>query len=466
MSHDTNLSWWDRMFHVTERQSTLSTEIIGGLATFMTMAYILAVNPNILGDAGMDRTAVMLATAIASASATVIMGLYANLPFALAPGMGLNAYFTYTVVLGMGYTWQLALFCVFIEGVIFIILSFTGVREALFNAIPKSLKLAISAGIGLFIMFIGFQNAGIVQDNGSTLVGMVRFREEFHTVGICALLTLIGTLIILIMYIRKIRGAILYGIIITWILGGICELVGIYQPNPDAGFYSVAPILAGTDFTALGRTFGQCFKVDFSNVHLLDIIIIICSFLYVDIFDTIGTLIGGATKGEMLDENGELPEIKEALVSDAVGTTAGAILGTSTVTTFVESSAGIAAGARTGLSSLVTAGLFLVATFAASIFTSIPSFATAPALLVVGVLMIVSVGKITWEEHNLAVCAPAVFCIFGMAFFYSIAEGIAWGVISYTVLHIFCGGNKEDGFKMNWLMYVLTIVFICKYIFL
>lgn len=411
-------------------------------------------------------TAVMLTTAIASALATVIMGLYANLPFALAPGMGLNAYFTYTVVLGMGYTWQLALFCVFIEGVIFIILSFTGVREALFNAIPKSLKLAISAGIGLFIMFIGFQNAGIVQDNGSTLVGMVRFREEFHTVGICALLTLIGTLIILIMYIRKIRGAILYGIIITWILGGICELVGIYQPNPDAGFYSVAPILAGTDFTALGRTFGQCFKVDFSNVHLLDIVIIICSFLYVDIFDTIGTLIGGATKGEMLDENGELPEIKEALVSDAVGTTAGAILGTSTVTTFVESSAGIAAGARTGLSSLVTAGLFLIATFAASIFTSIPSFATAPALLVVGVLMIVSVGKITWEEHNLAVCAPAVFCIFGMAFFYSIAEGIAWGVISYTALHIFCGGNKEDGFKMNWLMYVLTIVFICKYIFL
>lgn len=466
MSHDTNLSWWDRMFHVTERQSTLSTEIIGGLATFMTMAYILAVNPNILGDAGMDRTAVMLATAIASASATVIMGLYANLPFALAPGMGLNAYFTYTVVLGMGYTWQLALFCVFIEGVIFIILSFTGVREALFNAIPKSLKLAISAGIGLFIMFIGFQNAGIVQDNGSTLVGMVRFREEFHTVGICALLTLIGTLIILIMYIRKIRGAILYGIIITWILGGICELVGIYQPNPDAGFYSVAPVLAGTDFTALGRTFGQCFKVDFSNVHLLDIVIIICSFLYVDIFDTIGTLIGGATKGEMLDENGELPEIKEALVSDAVGTTAGAILGTSTVTTFVESSAGIAAGARTGLSSLVTAGLFLVATFAASIFTSIPSFATAPALLVVGILMIISVGKITWGEHNLAVCAPAVFCIFGMAFFYSIAEGIAWGVISYTVLHIFCGGNKEDGFRMNWLMYVLTIVFICKYIFL
>lgn len=453
----------EQHFKLREHGTNVKTELMGGLTTFLTMAYILAVNPSILGDAGMDRTAVMLATALASAIATILMGLLANLPFALSAGMGLNAFFAYTVVLGHGYPWQLALFCVFLEGLIFIVLSVTHVREMIFDVIPHSLKLAISAGIGLFILFIGLQNSGIVVGNSSTLVGLINFRENFSTAGICALLTVVGMFVTFVLYVRQVRGSILLGILITWVLGMLCQLVGIYVPDPAAGFYSVYPTLSMTDFSTLGSTFGQCFKLDFSGIRLLDIFVVTITFLYTDIFDTIGTLIGGATKGNMLDENGKLPQIREALLADSIGTTVGAVFGTSTVTTFVESSSGIATGARTGLAAVTTGALFLVSTFAASLFTSIPSFATAPALLVVGFLMFTAAGHLSLtEEKEYIDMIPAVLCIAAMLIFYSIAEGIAVGVIAYVVMHVACG----KAHKVNPLMYTLALVFLAKYVLL
>lgn len=453
----------EQHFKLREHGTNVKTELLGGLTTFLTMAYILAVNPSILGDAGMDRTAVMLGTALASAIATILMGLLANLPFALSAGMGLNAYFAYTVVLGHGYPWQLALFCVFIEGLIFIVLSITHVREMIFNVIPHSLKLAISAGIGMFIFFIGLQNSGIVIGNSSTLVGLINFRADFSTAGICALLTVIGMFVTFVLYVRRVRGSILLGILVTWGLGIVCQLVGLYIPNPEAGFYPVYPTFSMTDFSALGNTLGQCFKLDFSGINPLDILIVTLTFLYTDIFDTIGTLIGGATKGNMLDENGKLPRIREALLADSIGTTVGAMFGTSTVTTFVESSSGIAAGARTGLAAVVTGVLFLVSTFAASLFTSIPSFATAPALLVVGFLMFTSAGHLALtEEKEYINMIPAFLCIASMLIFYSIAEGIAIGVLAYVVMHVACGKGR----KVNLLMYLLALVFLAKYILL
>jgi len=377
--------------------------------------------------------------------------------------MGLNAYFAYTVVLRDGHSWQLALFCVLIEGLIFIILSITRVREMIFDVIPQSLKLAISAGIGAFIFFIGLQNSGVVIANNSTLVGLVSFRANFSTAGICALLAIIGTYITFVLYVRKVKASILLGILITWVLGMFCQLIGLYVPDPEAGFYSIYPTLAMTDFGTLRETLGQCFKLDFSGARLLDIFVVTLTFLYTDVFDTIGTLIGGATKGKMLDKDGKLPRIGGALLADSIGTTVGAVFGTSTITTFVESSSGIAAGARTGLAAVVTGVLFLVSTFAASLFTSIPSFATAPALLVVGFLMFTSAGSLELkEEKEYVKMIPAVLCILMMVLTYSIAEGIAWGVISYTVMHVACGKSKE----VNPLMYVLTVVFLLKYVLL
>lgn len=472
-----NSSFLERTFHLSERQTNIRTEVLGGVTTYLTMAYILAVNPSILGDAGMDRTAVMLATALASGLSTILMGWLANLPFALSAGMGLNAFFTYTVVLGYGYPWQLALLCVFIEGVIFLALSLFHVREMLFNAIPHTLKLAISAGIGAFILFIGLQNSGVVVSNASTLVGLVDFRQNFSTAGICALLAVVGMAITFALHARKVKGSILLGILATWMIGMICQAAGIYVPNPETGFYSVYPVLTLTNFAALGATFGQCFKFDMAGVSLYKLFIITITFLYTDFFDTMGTLIGGATKGGMLDENGRLPQIREALVTDSLGTMMGAVFGTSTVTTFVESSAGIAAGARTGLASIVTGALFLVSTFAASLFTSIPSFATAPALVVVGFLMFTAVGDIAFTEiatkdktNRLAFVkaapleetVPAFLCIFAMAYFYSIAEGIAVGVIAYVVMHVACGKGR----KVGALMYALAVIFLAKYILL
>ena len=450
----------EKLFKLKENNTNVRTEVIGGITTFMTMAYILAVNPSLLSASGMDKTAVLMATALASFLGTLIMALIANYPFALAPGMGLNAYFAFTVCGAMGYSWQIALAAVFVEGLIFIVLSLTNVREAIFNAIPLTLKKGVSCGIGLFIAFIGLQGAHLVVDNPSTLVSYVNFRGTIHTQGICAILALIGLFITAILYIKNVKGSILIGIIATWVLGMIAEALGIYVVDAENGFYSLYPTFGTTDFSALSLTFGQVFKADFTNVGIINFIIIIFAFLFVDMFDTLGTLIGVATKADMLDEEGRLPRIKQALLADAVATSAGAVLGTSTTTTFVESSAGVAAGARTGLASVVTGLLFLLSIFLAPIFCAIPGFATAPALIFVGFLMITTVGDINFKELTDAI--PAYLCIIAMPLMYSISEGIAIGVVSYVVINLICGKHK----KITPLMYILAVLFVCKYIFL
>ena len=452
----------ERTFKLKENHTTVKTEIAAGITTFMTMAYILAVNPSILSEAGMNPNAVLIATCLASFIGTVCMALMANMPFALSAGMGLNAYLAYTVVLGQGISWQLALFAVFVEGLIFIVLSLTNVREAIFNAIPLTLKKGVSVGIGLFIAFIGLQNAGLAVDS-STLVTITSFTENFNTHGICALLAVIGLFITAILHIRKVNGAILIGIVATWGLGMLCQLAGIYVPNPEMGAYSLFPSgIMSVDFSALGDTFGQCFNFDFSAVGIFNFIVVVFSFLFVDLFDTLGTLIGVATKADMLDEAGHLPNIKPALLSDAIATSAGAVLGTSTTTTFVESSAGVAVGGRTGLTAMTTAVLFLLATLFSPLFTSIPSFATAPALIFVGFLMFEAVGEMKFTSENLAEVIPAYLAIIAMPLFYSISEGICLGVISYVVLQAATGKAK----KVTPLMYVLALLFVAKYIFL
>lgn len=450
----------EKLFQLKENNTTVRTEVIAGITTFMTMAYILAVNPNLLSASGMDATAVLIATCLASFIGTLAMALLANYPFALAPGMGLNAYFAFTVCKTMGYSWKVALVAVFVEGIIFIVLSLTNVREAVFNAIPLSLKKGVGAGIGLFIAFIGLQGAHIVVDNSSTLLSYVDFRENWHTEGICALLALIGLLLTAVLYIKKVKGSILIGILATWILGMLCQAAGIYQTDAETGFYSLYPSLALTDFSKIGETFGQCFTADFGGVGVLNFIVVLLSFLFVDMFDTIGTLIGVSDKAGMLDKDGKLPRVKQALLADAIATSAGAVLGTSTTTTFVESSAGVGAGARTGLASVTTGFMFLLAIFFAPVFTAIPGFATAPALIFVGFLMVSAIVKIDFEDMSEAV--PAYLCLIAMPLMYSIAEGIAVGVISYVVINLVCGKAK----KITPLMYVLAVLFICKYIFL
>ena len=451
----------ERVFKLSSHKTDVKTEVMAGITTFMTMAYILAVNPSILGSTGMDSTAVLLATALASFLGTLCMGLMANLPFALSAGMGLNAYMAYTVVAGYGYSWQVALLAVFIEGLIFIVLSLTNVREAIFNAIPLTLKRGVSVGIGLFIAFIGLQNAGLSVDS-STLVTITSFTENFHTSGICALLALVGLFLMAVFYIHNFKGAILYGILLTWILGMLCQVTGIYVPTPEAGFYSLFPTLGMTDFSKLGETFGQCFNVDFSAVGLINFIVVVFSFLFVDLFDTLGTLIGVATKADMLYKDGKLPGIKPALLSDAIATSAGAVLGTSTTTTFVESASGVAVGGRTGLTAMVTGVRFLISTLFAPIFTAIPSFATAPALIMVGFLMVGTVTDIRFDLDNMTEAIPAYLAIIAMPLFYSISEGISMGVISYVLLNLAAGKGK----KITPLMYVLALLFILKYIFL
>ena len=450
----------EKLFKLNENGTNVKTEVIAGVTTFMTMAYILAVNPNMLSAAGIDPTAALIATCLAAFVGTLCMAFMANYPFALAPGMGLNAYFAFTVCGTMGYDWKIALAAVAVEGIIFIALSLTNVREAIFNAIPTTLKKGVSVGIGLFIAFIGLQGAHIVVDNSSTLVSYVSFTTNFNTEGICAILALIGLFITAVLYIKKFKGAILIGIIVTWILGMICQAIGLYQVTPDAGFYSLYPTLGTTDFSAFGLTFGQVFKADFSSVRILDFIAILFAFLFVDMFDTIGTLVGVATKAKMLDKDDKLPRIKPALLADAIATFIGAIFGTSTTTTYVESSAGVAAGARTGLASVVTGLLFLISVFFAPIFTAIPGFATAPALIFVGFLMVTAVAEIKFDDYTEAI--PAYLCLLAMPLMYSISEGIAIGVISYVIINICCGKAK----KVTPLMYILTILFICKYIFL
>ena len=451
----------EKLFKLKSHGTNARTEILAGITTFMTMAYILAVNPGILGASGMDTGAVFTATALASAIACVLMGVIANLPFALSAGMGLNAYFSYTVVLGMGYSWQTALTAVFVEGIIFIILSLTNVREAIFNAIPTNLKVAVSDGIGLFICFIGLQNAHVAVDS-ATLVSMFSFSESiksgsFSSEGITVLLALIGLLITAFLVIRQIKGNLLIGIVVTWLLGILCEVTGLYVPNPDAGFYSLIPSGVVSTPASLAPTI---FKLDFSGLLSVNFLVVMFAFLFVDLFDTLGTLIGCASKANMLDKEGCLPGIKGALLADSVGTVCGSCLGTSTITTFVESSSGIAEGGRTGLTAVTTGVLFLLSLFFSPIFLAIPSFATAPALIVVGFLMMQQVTKLDW--NNALDAIPAFIAIMAMPFLYSISEGISLGIISYVILNL-CAGKAK---KISPLMYVLAVVFILKYVLL
>lgn len=451
----------EKFFKLKEHNTDVRTEVIAGITTFMTMAYILAVNPSILGASGMDAGAIFTATALASAIGSFLMALTANLPFVLSAGMGLNAYFAYTVCGQMGYSWHVALAAVFVEGIIFILLSLTNVREAIFNAIPQTLKVAVSVGIGLFITFIGLQNAHIVVDS-STLIGLFSFKGSveagtFQSEGITVLLALIGILITSILVIKGVKGNILIGIVATWVLGIICQLVGLYVPDPDAGFYSLIPSGIISAPASIAPTF---MKLSFAGIKIIDFVVIMFAFLFVDLFDTLGTLIGCASKADMLDEEGKLPGIKGALLSDAIATTAGAVLGTSTVTTFVESSSGIAEGGRTGLTSIVSGLMFLVSLFLSPLFLAIPSFATAPALVIVGFLMMQQVTKIDFNDLPEAI--PAFIAIIAMPFMYSISEGIAFGVISYVVIQLATGNRK----KITPLMYVLAVLFILKYIVL
>ena len=458
----------EKVFKLSENKTDAKTEILAGITTFMTLAYILAVNPSILSATGMDSGAVFTATALAAFIGTLLMAIFANYPFALAPGMGLNAYFAYTVVLGMGYSWEYALTAVFAEGIIFILLSATNVREAIFNAIPQNLKAAVSVGIGLFIAFIGLQNAKIVI-GGSTLLQLFsvdKYNEvngvsaSFNDVGITVLLAIIGIIVTGILVVKNIKGNILWGILITWLLGIICQFTGLYVPNADLGFYSLLPNFSnGLSIPSLSPVF--C-KLDFSGIFSLNFIVILFAFLFVDLFDTIGTLIGVSAKADMLDENGKLPRIKGALMADAVATTVGAVIGTSTTTTFVESASGVSEGGRTGLTSVTTAILFGLSLFLSPIFLAIPSFATAPALVIVGLYMLTNVTNIDFNDMSEAI--PCYVCIIAMPFFYSISEGISMGVITYVALNLITGKAKEK--KVSILMYVLAVLFILKYVFL
>ena len=461
---ESNKGVLEKWFHLKENHTDAITEVIAGITTFMTMAYILAMNPNVLGASGMDGGAVFTATALAAMVGTLMMALFANYPFVLAPGMGLNAYFAYTVVLQMGYSWEMALAAVFVEGVVFIVLSVTNVREAIFNSIPMNLKYAVSVGIGLFIAFIGFQNAKIVVDS-ATLVSLYSFKGAvaagtFSSEGITVVLAMIGILITGILVVKNVRGNILWGILITWALGMICQLIGLYQPNPELGFYSMFPdFSAGFGIKSMAPTF---MKLDFSKIASLDFLAVVFAFLFVDLFDTLGTLIGVASKADMLDKDGKLPRIRGALLSDAIATSVGAVFGTSTTTTFVESASGVAEGGRTGLTAIVAAILFGLSLFLSPIFLAIPSFATAPALVVVGFMMMTTVTKIDFSDYTEAI--PAYICIIAMPFMYSISEGIAMGVISYVIMNVLTGNAKKKGISI--LMYVLAVDFILKYILL
>ena len=440
-------------FKLKENGTTVKKEVVAGITTFMTMAYILAVNPQILGEVGMNTHGILLATIISSVIATVAMALLANYPFALAPGMGLNAYFAYSVVIGMGYSWQWALAAVFVEGLIFIVLSLCNVREALFNAIPQCMKHSVSAGIGLFITFIGLKGAGIIVADESTYIALGNMLNP------SAVLCMLGVFLTAILMKKDVKGAVLIGILATYILGIVAQLVGWYQVGVHG--YSLIPSFAnqGGLFSGLGEV---AFKLPglgeiFADAKtIINFIIVVFSFLFVDLFDTLGTLMGVAQKADFIDENGKLPRIKQAFLADAIGTTAGALLGTSTVTTFVESSAGVMAGGRTGLASIVTAICFALSIFFAPIFLAVPSFATAPALIIVGVLMLDSIVKVDFSDITEAL--PAFVTLVMMPFAYSISEGIVFGGITYVVVKLFTGKSKE----VSPLMYVLAILFTLK----
>ena len=439
----------EKCFKLKENKTTFKTELMAGLTTFMTMAYILVVNPSILSTTGMDAGALLTATCIASALGTFFMAFFANYPFVLAPGMGLNAYFAFTICAQKGYSWHVALAAVFVEGIIFIILSAVNVREAIFNAIPANMKKAVSVGIGMYIAFIGLQNAGVVINNASTCVSL----GDVKTVPVA--LALIGTIITLVLVIRKVKGALLVGILITWILGIICQLAGVYVVDVEAGVYSLIPTGLISAPPSIAPIAG---KLSFSGISIFDFIVVIFAFLFVDLFDTLGTLIGVSTKAGFLDKEGKLPRIKGALFADALATTVGAVLGTSTVTTFVESASGVSDGGRSGLTALTAGVLFLVALLFSPILTTIPSFATTPALVVVGLMMVENVRDIDFSDYTEGF--PAFMTILMMVVCYSISEGLVFGVISYVLLKLF-GGKKNE---LNPVIVIIAILFFLKLI--
>ena len=428
-------SFLEKRFKLRENDTSVKTEIIAGITTFMTMAYILIVNPNMLSETGMDWGGVFTATAIAAVIGTVAMALLANYPFVLAPGMGLNAFFTYSVVIGIGKSWQYALTAVLIEGIIFIILSLFKVREAIFNAIPMNLKKSVSVGIGLFIALIGFINAGIVVSDEGTVIALGNIASPG------ALLALIGIVIMGVLYTKNVKGALLIGILATTIIGipmGVTQLPqGILQAPPSLS--KVA------------------FQFEWGEIFTFDMLLVVFTFLFVDVFDTVGTLVGVSSKAGMLDKDGKLPRVSQALLADAIGTTVGACLGTSTITTFVESASGVSEGGRTGLTSLTAAILFFLALFLSPIFAMIPSQATAPALILVGLAMMSSVGEIDFNtDYTEAI--PAFLAIVMMPFAYSIAEGIVFGMVSYVILKLIAGKRKD----ISIVMYILATLFILK----
>ena len=439
----------EKCFKMKENKTTFKTELMAGLTTFMTMAYILVVNPSILSTTGMDAGALLTATCIASALGTFFMAFFANYPFVLAPGMGLNAYFAFTICAQKGYSWHVALAAVFVEGIIFIILSAVNVREAIFNAIPANMKKAVSVGIGMYIAFIGLQNAGVVINNASTCVSL----GDVKTVPVA--LALIGTIITLVLVIRNVKGALLVGILITWILGIICQLAGVYVVDVEAGVYSLIPTGLISAPPSIAPIAG---KLSFSGISIFDFIVVIFAFLFVDLFDTLGTLIGVSTKAGFLDKEGKLPRIKGALFADALATTVGAVLGTSTVTTFVESASGVSDGGRSGLTALTAGVLFLVALLFSPILTTIPSFATTPALVVVGLMMVENVRDIDFSDYTEGF--PAFMTILMMVVCYSISEGLVFGVISYVLLKLFGGKNNE----LNPVIVIIAILFFLKLI--
>lgn len=428
----------EKFFALSARQTTIRTEVTAGFTTFMTMVYILAVNPNILGACGMDPSSVFAATAISAAVATCIMALTANLPIALAPGMGLNAFFAFGVVIGMGHTWQFALTAVFLEGLIFILLTLTNLREAILNCIPLSMKKAISGGIGLFIAFIGLQGAGVVVKHDATLVSL----GVLSSPGV--LVTLLGLVFTGILLIQRVRGALLYGIVAA-------TLVGI-----PLGVTKIAGFNAASLFTvpSMAPTFWQ---FTWDQVFTLDMLIVLFTFLFVDIFDTVGTLIGVATKGNLLDKQGRLPQVRQAFMADALGTTLGAVLGTSTVTAYVESASGVAEGGRTGLTALTTAGLFACSLFLAPIFLLIPAQATAPALILVGLFMLSPILDVDFDDYRNSI--PMFLTLIVMPLTYNIANGIAFGIVSYVLLALGSGRAKD----VPLLTYILAALFVYKF---
>lgn len=451
----------NRLFHLKERGTSVRTEMLAGLTTFVTAAYVLAVNPSVMSAAGMDAGAVFTATALVCFLGTCVMALLTNYPFVLVPSMGLNAYFAYTVVLGMGYSWEVALAAIFLEGAVFAVISLTSLRDKIFEAIPLNLKYAISAGIGLFITIIGLKSSGLVVSSQATLVSIFSFTGSvaggtFNTAGISVILFCLGLVITAVLMARNVKGNILLDILITWVLGIVCELCGLYVPDAAAGYASLLPDFSrGLAVPSLAPTF---LKMDFSQIANLGFLVVTFAFLLTSLFDTVGSLIGLGAKAELLDEEGNMPAVRGAMASESVATMIAGLLGNSATCCSVECAAGIAEGGRTGLMALTTGVLFLLSMFLSPIFLAIPSFATAPALVIVGFLMASSVLKVDFNDPCEGI--PAFLCFMGMPLCYSIVEGISLGIISYVLINLLCGNHK----KISPMMYVLAVVFVLKYV--